>query len=48
VTAEHESAGTIVVGEVVALAAPSASRDRLEEAAPTRAYRMKRDHYGSR
>jgi uroporphyrin-III C-methyltransferase/precorrin-2 dehydrogenase/sirohydrochlorin ferrochelatase len=48
VDAEHEGAGTIVVGEVVALSAPSASSDRLEEGAPTRAYRMKRDHYGSR
>jgi uroporphyrin-III C-methyltransferase/precorrin-2 dehydrogenase/sirohydrochlorin ferrochelatase len=45
---EHEGAGTIVVGEVVALSAPSASSNRLEGRAPTRAYRTKRDHYGSR
>jgi uroporphyrin-III C-methyltransferase/precorrin-2 dehydrogenase/sirohydrochlorin ferrochelatase len=48
VDAEHEGAGTIVVGEVVALSAPGAGSDRFQGRAATRAYQMKRDHYGSR
>ena len=48
VDAEHEGAGTIVVGEVVALSAPGAGRDRFQARAAMRAYQMKRDHYGSR
>jgi uroporphyrin-III C-methyltransferase/precorrin-2 dehydrogenase/sirohydrochlorin ferrochelatase len=48
VDAEHEGAGTIVVGEVVALSAPGAGSDRFQGRAVTRAYQMKRDHYGSR
>jgi uroporphyrin-III C-methyltransferase/precorrin-2 dehydrogenase/sirohydrochlorin ferrochelatase len=48
VDAEHEGAGTIVVGEVVALSAPGAGSDRLQARAAMRAYQMKRDHYGSR
>jgi uroporphyrin-III C-methyltransferase/precorrin-2 dehydrogenase/sirohydrochlorin ferrochelatase len=48
VDADHEGAGTIVVGEVVALSAPGAGSDRLQGLAATRAYQMKRDHYGSR
>jgi uroporphyrin-III C-methyltransferase / precorrin-2 dehydrogenase / sirohydrochlorin ferrochelatase len=48
VDAEHEGAGTIVVGEVVALSAAGAGSDRFQGRAVTRAYQMKRDHYGSR
>jgi uroporphyrin-III C-methyltransferase/precorrin-2 dehydrogenase/sirohydrochlorin ferrochelatase len=48
VDAEHEGAGTIVVGEVVALSAPGVGSDRFQGRAVTRAYQMKRDHYGSR
>jgi uroporphyrin-III C-methyltransferase/precorrin-2 dehydrogenase/sirohydrochlorin ferrochelatase len=48
VDAEHEGAGTIVVGEVVALSATGAGSDRFQGRAVTRAYQMKRDHYGSR
>ncbi len=48
VDAEHEGAGTIVVGEVVALSAPGAGSDRFQARAAMRAYQMKRDHYGSR
>jgi precorrin-4 methylase len=48
VDAEHEGTGTIVVGEVVALSAPAARSDRFDGHAATRAYQMKRDHYGSR
>jgi uroporphyrin-III C-methyltransferase/precorrin-2 dehydrogenase/sirohydrochlorin ferrochelatase len=45
---EHEGAGTIVIGEVVALSAPGAGSDRFQGRAATRVYQMKRDHYGSR
>jgi uroporphyrin-III C-methyltransferase / precorrin-2 dehydrogenase / sirohydrochlorin ferrochelatase len=48
VDAEHEGAGTIVVGEVVALSAPGVGSDRFQGRTVTRAYQMKRDHYGSR
>jgi uroporphyrin-III C-methyltransferase / precorrin-2 dehydrogenase / sirohydrochlorin ferrochelatase len=48
VDAEHEGAGTIVVGEVVALSVPGAGSDRFQGRAVTPAYQMKRDHYGSR
>jgi uroporphyrin-III C-methyltransferase / precorrin-2 dehydrogenase / sirohydrochlorin ferrochelatase len=48
VDAEPEGVGTIVVGEVVALSAPAARSDRFDGHAATRAYQMKRDHYGSR
>jgi uroporphyrin-III C-methyltransferase/precorrin-2 dehydrogenase/sirohydrochlorin ferrochelatase len=45
---EYDGAGTIVVGEVVALSVPAVGSDRLQGRTPTRAYPMKRDHYGSR
>jgi uroporphyrin-III C-methyltransferase/precorrin-2 dehydrogenase/sirohydrochlorin ferrochelatase len=48
IDAEPEGAGTIVVGEVVALSAAAADNDRFQEPSATRAYQMKRDHYGSR
>jgi len=46
--AGHDGAGTIVVGEVVELSAPAAGTERLQGRAPTRAFPLKRDHYGSR
>src|SRR5262249_54172942 len=44
---EHDGGGTVLVGEGVGVSGAAASSDRLQGRAPTRAYLVKREHYGS-